>query len=155
MKGHQVFLLLTALAVVALVMTACRTTSTARETTTASAATITTASTAPVKPTPPAEGTFTDNRTPPSIDWSSAAAKLGISEQQLRQASGDSGQGMPDLAQTAATLGISEETLREAFGFPEGAPGGNPGNGSAPGNPPPGGFSPPTTPAAESGNSGG
>jgi len=57
------------------------------------------------------------------MDWATAAGKLGISEEQLRQAFEDSGQGPPDLAKAAANLGIAEEVLREALGIPSGMPG--------------------------------
>jgi hypothetical protein len=66
-----------------------------------------------------------------AIDWATAAAKLGVTEQQLRAALGDSSQGPPDFAAAAKQLGVSEQALMEALGFPQGTP-------------PPGGFSPPS-----------
>jgi hypothetical protein len=74
-----------------------------------------------------------------AIDWATAAAKLGVTEQQLRAALGDSSQGPPDFAAAAKQLGVSEQALMEALGFPQGAP-------------PPSGFPPPSpTPAGEGG----
>jgi hypothetical protein len=63
------------------------------------------------------------------LDFASAAVKLGVTEQELRNTLGELGQRPPDLATAAAILGISEDSLREAFGFPEGGP--------PPGGPPP------------------
>jgi hypothetical protein len=65
-------------------------------------------------------------------DLAAAAAKLGISEDALKDALGDPQQGPPDSAAAAATLGISEEALIEALGLPEGGPGG-PGERMGPG----------------------
>jgi len=55
---------------------------------------------------------------PPLMDLAIAAAKLGVIEQQLRDALGDPSQGPPDLAAAAEQLGISEESLQEALGLP-------------------------------------
>jgi len=52
------------------------------------------------------------------VDLAIAAAKLRVTEQQLRDALGDPGQGPPDLAAAAEQLGISEESLQEALGLP-------------------------------------
>lgn len=79
--------------------------------------------TTPAKPSIPPGGAFSDNRTPPSLDWVTAAAKLGITEEKLRQALENTGQGMFDMSQAAVTLGVSEEVLRDALGFPQGEPG--------------------------------
>ena len=57
-----------------------------------------------------------------AMDLATAAAKLGVTEQQLRDALGDSSQGPPDFSVVAEQLGISEESLREALGLPEGSP---------------------------------
>ena len=65
----------------------------------------------------------------PSIGWSTAAAKLGAAEQQLRNALGNPGQGPPDFAAAAKQLNVSEEALREALGFPQWTP---PSSGSPP-----------------------
>jgi|WetSurMetagenome_2_1015567.scaffolds.fasta_scaffold436551_1 hypothetical protein len=70
----------------------------------------------------------------PEMDLAAAAAKLGISEEQLSEALGDLTQGMPDFAASAAQLGISEDSLREALGLPEGVP---LTDGHSQGNPPP------------------
>lgn len=79
-------------------------------------------------PAPP-EGVSPGNRPGPVIDWASAAAKLGVTEQQLREALGDPLQVPLDLAASAKELGISEESLGQALGLPEGGPptGGPPG----------------------------
>lgn len=85
-------------------------------------------------PTPP-QGFTPDGRpAAPEIDWSAAAAKLGVTEEQLKEAVGDLAGGLPDLAAAAATLGVTEEVLREALGFPAGgAPAqGRPQNGASP-----------------------
>ena len=59
---------------------------------------------------------------PPEIDFSAAAAQLGVSEQALRQAMGNFENGKPNLAAAAAELGISEQALIEALGLPAGPP---------------------------------
>ncbi|MBI2859459.1 MAG: hypothetical protein HYX90_10310 [Chloroflexi bacterium] len=68
------------------------------------------------------------------MDLAGVAAKLGVTEQQLREALGDIGQKPLDLAAAAKKLGISEQSLREALGLP--ADGGVPTPGV--GGPPPG-----------------
>ncbi len=50
------------------------------------------------------------------IHLATVAAKLGVTEQQLRDAL-DLGQRRLDLATAAKKLGISEESLREALGL--------------------------------------
>ena len=55
---------------------------------------------------------------PPPMDLAIAAAKLGVTEQQLREALGDPSQGPPDLAAAAQQLNVSEESLQEALGLP-------------------------------------
>jgi hypothetical protein len=59
---------------------------------------------------------------PPGLDLASAAAQLGITEEQLRSALGDPEQGPPDLREAAASLGISVDALESALGIPEGGP---------------------------------
>jgi len=90
-------------------------------------------------PLPP-EGVTPGERPPaPAMDLAAAAAKLGITEQQLREVLGDTLQGPPDLTTVAAKLGVSEDALREALGLPEsGPPPGSP----PPGSPPPAGPGP-------------
>lgn len=80
-------------------------------------------------PAPP-EG-FTPGEIPamPEIDWSTAAAELGVIEDRLKEALGDFEAGPPDLAAAAAELGVTEAALREALGFPAGGP---PGQGVLP-----------------------
>ncbi len=71
----------------------------------------------------PPEGVAPDERPPaPMMDLATAAAKLGVTEQQLREALGDPSQGPPDLAAAAEQLGISVEELQEALVLPEGGP---------------------------------
>jgi hypothetical protein len=61
-------------------------------------------------------------------DLATAAARLGISEQALREALGPP---PPNLATTAARLGITEQALIEALGLPPGGRAGRPpGNGN-------------------------
>ena len=92
-------------------------------------------------PAPP-EGVAPGERpSAPAMDLAAAAAKLGITEQQLSEALGDMEQGPADLAAAAAKLGVSEDSLREALGFPEG---GLPTGGPPPGDFPPTGSIPPT-----------
>jgi hypothetical protein len=45
-----------------------------------------------------------------------AATKLGITEDTLKAALGDPGQGQPDFAAAAATLDITESELMAALG---------------------------------------
>jgi hypothetical protein len=56
------------------------------------------------------------------MDLAAAAAELGVTEQQLRDAFGDMQQGQPDFATAAEKLGISEDSLRTALGLPAGIP---------------------------------
>ncbi len=84
------------------------------------------------RPLPP-EGSVSDNMSRPMMDFAAAAAKLGVTEQQLREALGSQLQGPTDLAKAAEKLGVSEKSLREALGFPEGTPpAGNPPSKQAP-----------------------
>jgi len=82
----------------------------------------TTTSITPAMPSRPPEGSFSDNRTPPSMDLATAAEKLGVTEEKLRQALENSGQGLFDMAQAATTLWLTEEELQEALGFTHGVP---------------------------------
>ncbi len=86
------------------------------------------------RPAPPQGVAPGEKPSAPAMDLAAAAAKLGVTEQQLREALGDLGQGPMDLATAAKKLGISEDLLREALGLPEG--------GSPPGGSPPGGQAP-------------
>jgi hypothetical protein len=70
----------------------------------------------------------------PALDLAAAASKLGITEQQLREALGDQTQGQMDLAAVAEKLGVSTSVLREALGISD--------NGTFPGTPPNGGPPP-------------
>ncbi len=95
----------------------------------------------PLKPTdngtmplPPEGGQPGQRPTPSAMDLATAAAKLGVTEQRLQEAMGDTLQGPPDLAAAAQKLGISEQSLREALGFSE--------NMTSPGGPPIGGTPP-------------
>jgi hypothetical protein len=86
-------------------------------------------------PMPPRDFTPGERPATPEIDWASAAAKLGVTEEQLQEAIGDLQSAPPDLAAAAAKLGVTEEALREALGFPTGgahAPGGPFQNGAPP-----------------------
>jgi hypothetical protein len=110
--------------------------------------------TAPATKTPPSTGSErpgppTDNGTMPApsegemqgerpampeIDYAAAAAKLGVTEEQLKTALSGIEQGKPDMAAAAQALGVSEDALREALGLPVGGPpqGGPPPDGTAP-----------------------
>jgi len=83
---------------------------------------------------PPQGGAPGEKPAAPAIDYAAAAAKLGVTEQQLRDALGDMGQKPADLAAAAQKLGVSEEMLRKALGLPEGGP--------PPSGPPPAGPGP-------------
>jgi hypothetical protein len=113
----------------------------------ASSATQTTAATTP---TLPSDGQVPTDRTPPNMDWAGAAAKLGTTEEQLRQAFEGTEGKMPDMAAIASTLEVTEKALREALGIPAGGPGLGPG-GQNPVIPPDGGSTP--TPDTSSSNS--
>jgi hypothetical protein len=66
----------------------------------------------------------------PQIDYASAAAALGVTEQQLRDALTTDEQKPPDLKTAASTLGVTEEALMNALGFKQGM---QPGGGNPPG----------------------
>ncbi len=61
----------------------------------------------------------------PHLDLATASTTLGISEEALRSALGEPGQGRPDFAAIAAELGVSTEALIDALGIPAGGPVGN------------------------------
>lgn len=56
----------------------------------------------------------------PPMDYAPAAATLGVTEEELRAALGEPGQGQKTFAGAAATLGVTEKELMEALGVPEG-----------------------------------
>jgi hypothetical protein len=65
----------------------------------------------------PPSGNFTSGKPGvPAMDLAAAAAKLGVTEQQLTDALGNMQQGMPDFATVAQKLGVTEEALLEALG---------------------------------------
>jgi hypothetical protein len=142
MKRNQVFLSLAVLTLVVLGITSCGASTTTTEATPTTAVTNNAPGTSTnSRPTPPAGGAVSDNRSAPSIDWATAASKLGVSEEALRQAFTDAGQGMPDMAKIATALGVTEAAVREALGFTQGSPGG-PGGGQPPAGTPPSGTPP-------------
>ena len=75
---------------------------------------------------------------PPAVDYAAAAVKLGVTEQQLKDALATDGQSRPDFSTAAVTLGVTEEALRDALGFQGGnqPPGGTPPPGMGQGGPP-------------------
>lgn len=85
-------------------------------------------------PAPPQGGIRGERPAMPEIDYATAAAKLGVTEEQLEAAIGESGRGPMDMTAAAQQLGVSEDDLREALGFPAGGPprSGPPQDGSAP-----------------------
>lgn len=85
-------------------------------------------------PIPGQGGFYGERPSVPMMDLAAAASKLGVTEQQLREALGDQTQGPTDMAATAAKLGVSEDSLREALGLSD--------NGTPPGAPSQGGFPP-------------
>ena len=87
---------------------------------------------APQPPNQPPDG----QRKPPKIDFKAAAAKLGVTEQQLKDALGvpanppnpSLGNGRPprpDLEAAATKLGVTEQQLKDALGIPPHPPGEN------------------------------
>jgi hypothetical protein len=63
----------------------------------------------------------------PAIDWSAAAAKLGVSVEKLKAAVGDLAPGKLDFAAIATELGVTEDVVKEVLGFlgavpPQGVP---------------------------------
>jgi len=66
-------------------------------------------------------------------DLAAAVSQLGVTEEALRAALGDPGQGPPDFAAVAAELGVTEEALIKALGLTTGGPPmGGPTNGQQP-----------------------
>ncbi|MFA7563357.1 MAG: hypothetical protein WCY70_07935 [Methanoculleus sp.] len=53
------------------------------------------------------------------MDYASAAAMLGVAEEELRVALAEPGHGQKTFADAAATFGVSEEMLFEALKIPE------------------------------------
>ena len=76
-----------------------------------------------------------DGERPPRPDFAAAATKLGVSEQQLKDAlgvpanppGGDRNQRppRPDFAAAATKLGVTEQQLKDALGVPPHPPGGD------------------------------
>ena len=58
----------------------------------------------------------------PQINLVSAAAELGVTEDELQAALGDPSQGRPDLMVATEILGVTPEALIAALGLPEGGP---------------------------------
>ena len=58
----------------------------------------------------------------PQIDLAAAASELGVTEEALKTALGELGQGPPDFAVAAAELGVTEQALIDALGIPAGGP---------------------------------
>jgi hypothetical protein len=79
-------------------------------------------------PVPPSGNLTGERPAAPALDLAAAAAKLGVTEQQLTAALGNLQPGIPDLAAAAQKLGVTETALREALGIPNSgaAPGGLP-----------------------------
>ena len=146
MKWKAIILLLLTLGIMVLVVTGCGVSGTGETATTSEK---TSANTVPpfpdnTRPTPP--GVISgDNRAPPSMDLTAAAAKLGVTEAELREAMGGGSQERPDFAAVAEKLGVTEEAIREAFGFSAQGTGG-----PGPGRPGDNGGPPPTPPLTES-----
>jgi hypothetical protein len=83
-------------------------------------------------PAPP-EGMGPGERPPaPTLDLAAAAAVLGVTEEALTAALGDTAGGPVDMQAAAEKLGVTVDALREALGMPEGA--------LPPDAPPPGAF---------------
>ena len=77
----------------------------------------------------------------PKIDLATAASTLGVTEDALKAALGEPGQGKPDLANVATELGVTEEALIDALGIPAGGQQG--GQGTPPNGGQPNGGQPP------------
>jgi hypothetical protein len=92
-------------------------------------------------PQPPSGNVTGERPAGQTMDMAAAAAKLGVTEQQLTDAMGNTQQGMPDFASVAQTLGCTETALREALGFSN--------NGTMPQGTPPAGTPPVTTPTVQ------
>ncbi|WP_067048894.1 hypothetical protein [Methanofollis ethanolicus] len=81
------------------------------------------------------EGATPRNGMPGGPDLASAAATLGVTEEELQEALGTGEGGRIDFEAAASRLGVTVEDLREALGNPQG--GGTPPNGTAPDGTPP------------------
>lgn len=68
-------------------------------------------------PMPPSGDITGERPAAPVIDLAAAAAKLGVTQQQLTEAMGNTQQGLPDFASIAKKLGVTETTLQEALGL--------------------------------------
>jgi hypothetical protein len=68
-------------------------------------------------PLPPSGNVTGERPASQTMDMAAAAAKLGVTEQQLTDALGNTQQGMPDFSAAAQKLGCTETALREALGF--------------------------------------
>ena len=73
-----------------------------------------------------APGTALEERGQPQMDYSSAAATLGVTEEELQAALGEPGQAQKTFVDAAATLGVTEKELMEALGVLEGMENGTP-----------------------------
>lgn len=75
--------------------------------------------------TPQVNGTAPEQGERPQMDFASAAATLGVTEEELRTVLGEPGQGQNSFAGAAAELNVSEEALLAALGVADGGmPGG-------------------------------
>jgi len=75
--------------------------------------------------TPQVNGTAPEQGERPQMDFASAAATLGVTEEGLRTALGEPGQGRNSFADAAAELNVSEEALLAVHGVADGGmPGG-------------------------------
>ncbi len=85
---------------------------------------------------PPGNGTGPEQGGRPQMDLASAAAALGVTEEELQAALGEPGQGQKTFVDAAATLGVTEKELMEALRVPEGMGGGRMPGGMENGTPP-------------------
>ena len=91
----------------------------------AASTTLTNVATTSATPTPTTTAPQNNRQFGQAMDWAGAAAKLGVTEQQLRDALNITGGGIPDIAAAATKLGVTEQALRDAMGFTgSGFPGG-------------------------------
>ena len=116
MKNKK-YILLSTLALLALLVSACAGAASPSQTTDSqSAATVTTDSTSVQQNQPanvPAQNGSPNNACQP--DLTTAAATLGISADELQSALGDPAQGQPDLSAAAAQLGVTADALQQAM----------------------------------------
>ncbi|MBP1928983.1 hypothetical protein J2741_001530 [Methanolinea mesophila] len=71
------------------------------------------------------------------FDLAAAAETLGVTEEELSAALGDTSQGPGDIAAAAQVLGVTEQELQAALGGPAGAPPGDQPTGNPPSGAPP------------------